>query len=214
LSVRSDRSAFTASALRKPGADRLNGIVRLRRLTDEFVQAGWDNHLRTSPVSSLQPYVIVGSDGPVGEVLMSFPHSISMVIHFICRGNTHRSRLAEAYARSSPAQIVDVTIVSSGIEADHDLNGHIVPFVTDILQTENLLDGTGTTWTQTTQPMIDASDVLIFMSDDVFDDARQRFQVPMARSLRWRIPDTQGVHGQIRLAVDSVLAQLEIVNSP
>jgi protein-tyrosine-phosphatase len=139
--------------------------------------------------------------------------SISMVIHFICRGNTHRSRLAEAYARSSTAQMVRVVVVSSGIEADRDLNGPIVPFVKRTLQKDNLLQFTGTTWTQTTQPMIDASDVLVFMSNGVFEDALERFQVPLERSQMWQIPDTQGVHEQIRSAVDRLLRQLKIVRA-
>jgi protein-tyrosine-phosphatase len=134
-----------------------------------------------------------------------------MVIHFICRGNTHRSRLAEAYARSSTAQIADVDVISSGIEADRDLSGPIVPFVKRTLENDNLLQFTGTTWTQTTQPMIDGSDALIFMSDDVFEDAIERFQVPLERSHRWQIPDAQGVHGRIRSAVDGLLRQLSVV---
>ena len=137
-----------------------------------------------------------------------------MVIHFVCRGNTHRSRLAEAYARSSAGQVGNVAVVSSGIEADRDLCGPIVPFVKRTLENDNLLQFTGTTWTQTTQPLIDGSDVLIFMSDDVFDDAVQRFRIPVERSLRWQIPDTQGVHGQIRSAVEGLLRQLENEGRP
>jgi protein-tyrosine-phosphatase len=137
-----------------------------------------------------------------------------MVIHFICRGNTHRSRLAEAYARSSTSQITDVSVLSSGIEADHDLCGPIVPFVKRTLEEDNLHQFTGTTWTQTTQPMIDGSDVLIFMSDDVFEDAMKRFQIPTEKSQRWQIPDTEGVHGQIRSAVDTLLRQLREVGAP
>jgi protein-tyrosine-phosphatase len=137
-----------------------------------------------------------------------------MVIHFICRGNTHRSRLAEAYAGSFTAQIPDVAVVSSGIEADRDLNGPIVPFVKRTLENEKLLRFTGTTWTQTTQPMIDGSDVLIFMSEDVFEDATERFQIPVERSQRWQIPDAQGVHGQIRSAVAKLLRQLMVVGEP
>jgi protein-tyrosine-phosphatase len=137
-----------------------------------------------------------------------------MIIHFICRGNTHRSRLAEAYAGSSTAQVPDVAVVSSGIEADRNLNGPIVPFVKRTLENDNLLQFTGTTWTQTTQPMIDGSDVLIFMSDDVFEDAIARFHVPVERSQRWQVPDAQGVHGQIRSAVHRLLGQLKIVGAP
>ena len=137
-----------------------------------------------------------------------------MVIHFICRGNTHRSRLAEAYAGSFTAQIPDVAVVSSGIEADRDLNGPIVPFVKRTLEKDNVLQFTRRTWTQTTQPMIDGSDILIFMSDDVFEDAMERFKIPVERSQTWQIPDAQGVHGQIRSAVYGLLRQLKIVGAP
>jgi protein-tyrosine-phosphatase len=137
-----------------------------------------------------------------------------VVIHFICRGNTHRSRLAEAYAGSLTAQIDDVAVVSSGIEAERDLNGPIVPFVRRTLENENLLQFTGTTWTQTTQAMIDRSDVLIFMNDDVFADAVERFRVPLVRTHRWQIADVQGVHGQIRSAVNRLLRELEVVARP
>jgi protein-tyrosine-phosphatase len=134
-----------------------------------------------------------------------------MVIHFICRGNTHRSRLAEAYAKSSTQDLFDVTVRSSGIEADRDVSGPIVPFVKLLLEKDNLLGFTGATWTQTTQPMIDDSDVLVFMNGDVYEDAMKRFEIPLARSQRWQIPDVQGVDGQIRSAVDVLLLQLGIL---
>jgi protein-tyrosine-phosphatase len=137
-----------------------------------------------------------------------------MVIHFVCRGNTHRSRLAEAYARSSTAKIADLVVVSSGIEADHDRNGPIVPFVRRTLENDDLLRFTGATWTQTTQPMIDGSDVLVFMNDDVFEDATKRFRIPTERSQRWQIPDAEGVHEQIRSAVERLLRQLGFVVVP
>ena len=120
-----------------------------------------------------------------------------MVIHFVCRGNTHRSRLAEAYAKSLSLDLHDTTILSSGIEADRDLNGPIVPFVRLLLQNENLLQLTGTTWTQTTQSMIDHSDVIVFMNRDVYDDSVKQFHIPLARSQTWHIADVQGVYGQL-----------------
>jgi protein-tyrosine-phosphatase len=134
-----------------------------------------------------------------------------VVIHFVCRGNTHRSRLAEAYAKSLALDLHDITILSSGIEADRDLNGPIVPFVKRLLQNENLLLLTGTSWTQTTQSMIDHSDVMIFMNDDVYEDSVTQFNIPLARSQTWQIADVQGVYGQIKLAVDTLLSQLQIV---
>ncbi len=134
-----------------------------------------------------------------------------MVIHFVCRGNTHRSRLAEAYAKSLILDLHDITILSSGIEADRDLNGPIVPFVKLLLQTENLLLLTGTSWTQTTQSMIDHSDVIVFMNDDVYEDSVKQFDIPLAKSQTWQIADVEGVYGQIKTAVDALISQLQIV---
>ena len=134
-----------------------------------------------------------------------------MVIHFICRGNTHRSRLAEAYAKSLTQHANGIRVLSSGIEADRDLNGPIMPFVKLVLENEGLLHLTGATWTQTTQSLIDESDVIVFMSGDVHDEAATRFRTPPARSHTWHIPDVQGVEGRIREAVGRFVSQLELV---
>ncbi len=155
----------------------------------------------------LSPGVSAPVAGRTGCLILS-----SMVIHFICRGNTHRSRLAAAYAKSLTQELDDVTVLSSGIEADRDLNGPIVPFVKLLLQNENLLQFAGTSWTQTTQSMIDDSDVLIFMSDDVYEDAMKRFDIPLAISQTWQVPDKQGVGGQIKSAVEILLLQLKIMS--
>jgi len=135
-----------------------------------------------------------------------------MVIHFVCRGNTHRSRLAEAYAKSQTLDLDEITILSSGIEADRDLNGPIMPFVKLSLQDENMLQLTGTIWTQTTQLMIDHSDVLVFMNDDVYEDSVKQFDIPLSMSQKWQIADVQGVFGLIKSAVDTLLSQLQIAS--
>ena len=128
----------------------------------------------------------------------------------MCRGNTHRSRLAEAYAKSRTLGLEEITILSSGIEADRDLNGPIMPFVELSLQDENVLQLTGTNWTQTTQFMIDHSDVLVFMNDDVFEDSVKQFDIPLSMSHTWQIADVEGVFGLIKSAVDTLLSQLRI----
>ena len=135
-----------------------------------------------------------------------------MVIHFVCRGNTHRSRLAEAYAKSQTLDLDEITILSSGIEADRDLNGPIMPFVKLSLQDENMLQFTGTNWTQTTQLMIDRSDVLVFMNDDVYEDSVKQFDIPLSMSQKWQIADVQGVFVLIKSAVDTLLSQLRIAS--
>ena len=101
--------------------------------------------------------------------------------------------------------------MSSGIEADSDLNGPVVPFVRTLLADDDMLHFTGPTWVQTTQPLVDASDLLIFMNDDVYADAMERFQIPVERSQTWQTPDVQGVHEQIRLDVVELLTGLGIV---
>lgn len=85
-----------------------------------------------------------------------------------------------------------------------------MPFVKLLLQSEGLLQFTGSTWTQTTQALIDDSDVLVFMSDGVYRDAMDRFRIPSEKSRRWQIPDTEGVDGQIRSAVSDLLSQLAL----
>ena len=85
-----------------------------------------------------------------------------------------------------------------------------MPFVKLLLQSEGLLQFTGSTWTQTTQALIDASDVLVFMSDGVYRDAMDRFGIPSEKSRQWQIPDTEGVDGQIRSAVSDLLSQLAL----
>ena len=105
-----------------------------------------------------------------------------------------------------------MTVLSSGIEADRDLNGPIVPFVKLLLQNENLLQFAGASWTQTTQSMIDVSDVLIFMSDDVYEDATKQFDIPLTISQTWQVPDKQGVDGQIKSAVEVLLWQLKMMS--
>ena len=86
-----------------------------------------------------------------------------------------------------------------------------MPFVKLILQDENLLQLTGTTWTQTTQSMIDRSDVIVFMNDDVYEDSVKQFDIPLALSQTWQVVDVQGVYGLIRSAVDTLLLQLQLV---
>ena len=133
-----------------------------------------------------------------------------MTIHFVCRGNTHRSRLAEAYAKSLVQDNPTFHIISSGIEAARNLNGSIMPFVKHLLEENDLLRFTGPTWTQTTQKLVDDSNVIIFMNDDVYKDASKFLKIPSEKSQIWQIPDAQGAFRQIKLDVNMLLKQLNI----
>lgn len=45
-------------------------------------------------------------------------------IHFVCRGNNFRSRLAEAYLNSK--KLPGIKVISSGIEAEKMIAGRLV----------------------------------------------------------------------------------------
>lgn len=90
-----------------------------------------------------------------------------MHVHFICRGNVFRSRLAEAVTNG--LQLPHVHATSSGTDALMNTVGDICWFARDILQSEDLLRHTASTWTQTYQEAIDAVDHVIFLSPDVLD---------------------------------------------
>ena len=70
-------------------------------------------------------------------------------IHFVCRGNVYRSRLAEAYIKSRLPEEKRGWISSSGIEAKLDLNGQVSDVVPDLLETDSARDFLKSTWTQT-----------------------------------------------------------------
>ncbi len=88
-----------------------------------------------------------------------------MIIHFVCVGNTYRSRLAEAYFNS--LNIEDWQATSSGIRAERNLNGDITRYAKDILKSENILSFTTETWTQTTKEVLEEGQLVIFMHPKV-----------------------------------------------
>ncbi len=90
-----------------------------------------------------------------------------MIVHFICRGNTYRSRLAETYLNSK--QLPNLKAVSSGIEADKDLSGPITWYAQRIIQKEGLQEFSKPMWQKTTKELLGNSDLNIFMNKDIYD---------------------------------------------
>ena len=68
-----------------------------------------------------------------------------MRIHFVCLGNTFRSRLAEAYAKS---RFTEHTYSSSGLEASKNVNGAMTWYGQMIAEKEHLLPFLFPTWRQ------------------------------------------------------------------
>lgn len=84
-----------------------------------------------------------------------------MRIHFVCTGNIYRSRLAEAYC----ASVCDtaIQVLSSGIAAGKNGDAPISSYAAEILARYSLTSYAAPNWQRTTEALVRASDVLVFM---------------------------------------------------
>jgi protein-tyrosine-phosphatase len=130
-----------------------------------------------------------------------------MHIHFVCRGNIYRSRLAEAYAKSL-TQDEDVEVSSSGIEADLALSSDVNPYTRDLLVAESNDRHLKPSWTQSTQEHIDTADVVVFMSPTVYEGANKFLEIPVDKARVWHIPDKNGIYPRIKEQVDILLKEV------
>ena len=140
------------------------------------------------------------------SVLINLVQYNQMVhIHFICRGNVYRSRLAEAYAKSLLRDDSDIQISSSGIEAKLALNGNVDVDAVKALEVDNLKHHLAPNWLQTTQELIDSLDVIVFMNDSVYDDASKLFNLPKEKCVTWHIKDVDNIYPQVKEQVDILM---------
>jgi protein-tyrosine-phosphatase/8-oxo-dGTP pyrophosphatase MutT (NUDIX family) len=110
-------------------------------------------------------------------------------IHFVCRGGIYRSRLAEAYLRSLDQKEI-WNISSSGICAEkHNLHLTISPRTVRIAANENLSKYLTQVKTQTSNQVLDGRDLIIFMSKDVFRDAKRSYNFNDKICLVWNVKD-------------------------
>lgn len=109
-----------------------------------------------------------------------------MHIHFICTGNTYRSRLAEAYLRSK--NIKGVQVSSSGIKAHENRNGPITWYAARLARKHDLTNHVTHTWIQTTPQHIRDADMVIFMDQKHYTHAKTTFG-NIGRYEIWNIPD-------------------------
>ncbi|HMT39934.1 MAG TPA: NUDIX domain-containing protein [Candidatus Saccharibacteria bacterium] len=106
-------------------------------------------------------------------------------IHFVCRGNVFRSRIAREYlAKHSEG----IKIISSGIMADHKLFGSISHHAKALMKQHGLEDHQKK-WVQTTQRNIDSSTLVIFMSQTILADAKKMIDLTNTKYLVWNIKD-------------------------
>ena len=126
-------------------------------------------------------------------------------VHFVCRGNVYRSRLAEAYAASLLSKNDSVVVSSGGIDANLALNGDVDPDTVRLLKLDNLSHHLTPTWHHTTQEDIDKNDIVVFMSKTLHEQANEQFIIPAEKTRIWDVPDIDGVYQVIKKNVDELL---------
>jgi protein-tyrosine-phosphatase len=116
-----------------------------------------------------------------------------MTIHFICRGNVFRSRMAEAYARSLLGNTAVVN--SSGVEASIYPEVYISPFASIPLKEKNLLQFASQQCTLTSQAVLDAANVIVFVDPSIERDVKKKFTIPAkAKTYTWQVADIDVRH--------------------
>jgi len=110
-------------------------------------------------------------------------------IHFVCRGNIYRSRLAEAYLKSIKGSEWDIS--SSGIEADRHTRISTSPWAISIADKNGISDLLSSVKTHTANDQLQDSNIIVFMSEDVYKDAKQLHEFNEALSIVWRVKDRE-----------------------
>lgn len=108
-----------------------------------------------------------------------------MTIHFVCVGNTYRSRLAEAYLNSK--HLPNINGISSGIFASEDELGPTSRFTQMLLAKYNL--ESKPTWTQTTKLLLDSADLTIFFHISMYEYCASTFNFHSDNIEIWDIHD-------------------------
>lgn len=110
-----------------------------------------------------------------------------MKIHFVCAGNSYRSRLAEAYLKSK--KIPELEVSSSGLIANQNENGPISWLAARILLRRHLIPFMSYMWTQTTPEMLQDADLVIFLGKNNYTFAKKYFKYDKENHEVWNIPD-------------------------
>jgi isopentenyl-diphosphate delta-isomerase len=111
-------------------------------------------------------------------------------IHFISRGNTFRSRLAEGYLRS--LKLPQLTVTSSGVDTKFSKDVALSPFARDFARTEHITGFMGKTKHQTTSKLLKSQDVLVFFGKDVYEQAADEHEIDARQATVWEVEDLPG----------------------
>lgn len=114
-----------------------------------------------------------------------------MHIHFVCSGNSYRSRLAEAYLKSKVKKNLKIQVTSSGIAADKHIftNGPICWYAMRLIVRNNLIPFMSWRQTQTTKESLKNVDLLICMRNSHLEYCRKKLNYKKNAFEVWDIPD-------------------------
>ncbi len=110
-----------------------------------------------------------------------------MPVHFVCAGNTYRSRLAEAllHGHALPA----LRASSSGIRSAWKLNGPVRWTALRLLKRDGLIPFMSPHWTQTTPELLMNADLVMFMEPAIHAACVSAFAFAGAACEVWDVPD-------------------------
>lgn len=119
-------------------------------------------------------------------------------IHFVCRGNTYRSRLAAAYFDSLSAGRFVVT--SSGIGTHAATVKTVEAYTKATAKRHGLTHGIAVSKTQTTDKLLADADIIVFMNKDVYDDALKEYKFDTRKAQVWHVKDMDAAVKQQAMA--------------
>ncbi len=112
-----------------------------------------------------------------------------MIIHFICRGNSFRSIIAEAYLNS--LGIKDWGVISSGTTAALNKAGNLTYYrmTLELLEEHGIREFAKTGYgDQLTQSLLETADITVCMNQRVYDEGRQCLTFPASLRI-WSVAD-------------------------
>jgi protein-tyrosine-phosphatase len=125
-----------------------------------------------------------------------------MTIHFICLGNTYRSRLAETYLNSK--QIPNLKGISSGVSAEKNERGPITWYAQRLIQRDHLIPFEKANWQQTTKTLLAQGDYTVFMKKDIYEMCVKNYGFDSKKFEIWNITDLHSITGSLKSDVERV----------